>query len=94
MKKKTQRPIKEVIQKPYRGRALREGAVVVDKVNLIKLRESAGLSQKELSEKMLVSARAVIMWESGERRIHPAFFKLAEYVVGDIKKTKSKLKIK
>lgn len=95
MKKKTQqKTIKEVIQRPHAGRAPRLNSIVVDSSNFKKIRDSSGLSQKELSEKMLVSDRAIIQWEAGERRIHPAFNLLAEYVVAEFISKKKTIKNK
>ena len=40
------------------------------------LREAHGLNQHNAGRLIYVSRDAVAKWESGERRIHPAFFEL------------------
>ena len=37
-------------------------------------RTSAGLTQKQAGELIMCTGRAWEKWESGERRMHPAFF--------------------
>lgn len=60
---------------PNRGK--RTDASTPTPAEIRALRESGALSFAQAAALVYVSGRAWQQWESGERRMHPAFFELA-----------------
>ena len=68
---------------PNRSRA-RSPASNPDKEGISASRISAGLTQTQAAAVIYCSLRAWQQWESGERRMHPAFFELFLKKTGQI----------
>ena len=71
-------------KKTHRGRVLPTGVKYAEPFAFRDLRLSAKLTQSDLAKKMSVTERAISQWERGEKRIHPAWYLLAQYVVTEI----------
>lgn len=62
---------------PNRGR--RSAASSPTPEQVLAARKAAGLTQSQAAELVHATRRAWQLWESGDRRMHPAFFELFEH---------------
>lgn len=74
-------PARPMVNHPNRSKGPRTGAETPTTAEIRAAREECNLTQSEAAELIHCTMRAWQQWESGERRMHPAFFELFEIKV-------------